>query len=158
MHAQNAEALNKERQWIDWLKSHKGVLEGKEGAEAKALVSDIDRDLNSKNLSRDKFMELQERVFDYFSKEYSISYIDHISNMALLYAKDNSALSNSVFEVKRRRIIKMDEEGKYIPFCTRLLFLKYYSKDETELHSWGEKDREDYQHAIERVLKEYLPQ
>ncbi len=77
--------------------------------------------------------------------------------MALLNTADNSALTNSTFDVKRNKIIEMDQHGKYIPFCTKMVFLKYYTESkDNQLHFWGQKDMEAYIKAINSVLKEYL--
>ena len=82
--------------------------------------------------------------------------IHEISNLALLGQAENSALNNSVFEVKRREIIDMDRQGKYIPICTRRVFLKYYNKKPSAEHYyyWGREDRTNYYNEIVRVLKE----
>ena len=54
-------------------------------------------------------------------------------------------------------IIEMDKNGQYIPFCTRMVFLKYYTPSaENQLHFWGQADRRAYVDAINEVLKEYL--
>ena len=45
-------------------------------------------------------------------------YIHSVANMALLNMRDNAALSNSTFDVKRNEIIRMDKEGKYY-FCIK---------------------------------------
>ena len=51
----------------------------------------------------------------------------------------------------------MDRNGKYIPFCTKMVFLKYYTKSEhNQLHFWGKQDRDAYLEAINRVLRNYL--
>ena len=50
--------------------------------------------------------------------------IHSISNMALLSDSVNTSISNSVFEVKRQLIMEKDANGEYIPYCTRLVFLK----------------------------------
>ena len=82
-----------------------------------------------------------------------------ISNMALLNSSDNAALNNSTFDVKRNEIIEMDKAGKYIPFCTKMVFLKYYTPSEdNQLHFWGQEDRVAYIQAINKVLCEYLPE
>ena len=80
-----------------------------------------------------------------------------ISNLALLGHGDNAALSNSVFEVKRREIIRRDKEGSYIPACTRNVFLKYYTQaGNQQLHFWSAADREAYLEAIEAAVGPYL--
>ena len=79
--------------------------------------------------------------------------------MALLKTSDNAALNNSTFDVKRNEIVRMDMEGQYIPFCTRMVFLKYYTPSaDNQLHFWGQADREAYVAAINKVLDKYLPE
>ena len=71
---------------------------------------------------------------------------DHsIRNLALLPKDANSILSNSVFEVKRQKLIELDREGKYVPVCTRNVFLKYYAEaDAQQPHFWSDKDKISY--------------
>jgi hypothetical protein len=77
--------------------------------------------------------------------------------MALLNAGDNAALNNSTFDVKRNEIVKMDKLGQYIPFCTKMVFLKYYTPSEkNQLHFWGQADRIAYINEMNTVLKDYL--
>lgn len=80
-----------------------------------------------------------------------------ISNLALISASDNAALNNSTFDVKRNMVIEMDKEGQFIPFSTKMVFLKYYTPSEqNQLHFWGQADRVAYVRAMNRVLKNYL--
>ena len=66
-------------------------------------------------------------------------------------------MNNSTFDVKRNRIVEMDKKGQYIPFCTKMVFLKYYTPSEkNQLHFWGQADRIAYVQAINEVLKDYL--
>ena len=77
--------------------------------------------------------------------------------MALLSSGDNSALSNSTFEVKRRGILQRDKVGSYIPACTRNVFLKYYTEsDAQQIHYWGAVDRDAYLKEILTVVEPYL--
>ena len=77
--------------------------------------------------------------------------------MALLSSSDNAALNNSTFDVKRNEIIIKDKSGEYSPFCTRMVFLKYYTPSaDNQLHFWGHADRVEYVNAINTVLKDYL--
>ena len=113
--------------------------------------------LNLEVVSRELFTTLQRDVFSFFSEEDNGEYIDNLSNMALLNCADNAALNNSVFEVKRQQIIEMDKKGHFIPYCTRMVFLKYYNSEiNSQLHSWDENDREAYMAAISEVLSPYL--
>ena len=83
-----------------------------------------------------------------------------IRNLALLSQPDNAALNNSVFEVKRREIIRMDKEGHFIPICTKRAFLKYYNEENSSSQSyfWSSDDRENYFNAIKKLLTKYLPE
>ena len=70
---------------------------------------------------------------------------------------DNSALSNSVFEVKRREVIRRDRHGSFIPVCTRNAFLKYYTEAAgQQIHFWGDQDRQGYLNALLDALGPYL--
>ena len=83
--------------------------------------------------------------------------VHSVANLALLDRRVNSALSNSVFEVKRRQIIDRDKEGQYIPICTRNAFLKYYTAAGAQrIHFWSTQDREDYLDALVDVVAAYL--
>ena len=75
-----------------------------------------------------------------------------LSNMTLLTVEENAALSNSTFDVKRKKIIEMDKNGEYIPICTKNIFMKYYSSSDTKLHFWSEADRIGYINAINNTL------
>ena len=82
--------------------------------------------------------------------------------MALLSGSTNSAISNSVFEVKRQIITVADADGEYIPLCTRNVFMKYYNRNQEDFtvqqnFYWSESDRLNYLADIKRVLAPYLP-
>ena len=79
-----------------------------------------------------------------------------IGNLALLGRDENSSLSNDYFPDKRKRIIAMDQEGKFIPAATKNVFLKYYSHDDApQVDLWGPVDCENYSDAIGEALKLY---
>jgi hypothetical protein len=108
-------------------------------------------------LERNDFEIIQDEVVTLLSTEGNTEYLHSISNLALLNTKDNAALNNSTFDVKRNEILKMDKNGQYIPFCTKMVFLKYYTlSSKNQLHFWGMADREAYIENINRVLEKYL--
>lgn len=108
-------------------------------------------------LERAEFDGLQQRVVELLSVKGNTEYLHSIGNMALLNSSDNAALNNSTFDVKRNVIVEMDKNGQYIPFCTKMVFLKYYTpSEENQLHFWGQADRQAYVEAINRVLEKYL--
>lgn len=165
IHAQQADTLNKQDQWKEWLRLHRdalAVLPVDDPAGRDALVHTINDSIES--IDGRKFDDLAPRVTRYFgAKEpgQAAEWMHSISNLALLPMAENSALSNAVFEVKRQRILKMDRAGAYIPICTRHVFLKYYSgANAQQIHFWGPQDRESYLNAMisekEGMITRYL--
>lgn len=107
-------------------------------------------------IERKVFESIQARVIFVLSDGKS-EYLHTLANLALLNTSDNAALNNSTFDVKRNAIIDLDKNGRFIPFCTKMVFLKYYTQsDQNQLHFWGEPDRKAYIEAMNTVLKEYL--
>jgi hypothetical protein len=163
IHAQRSEGLNKKEDQQDWLRLHRASLEellptSKNPTEISSLIQKIND--NFESISKHVFDTIFGEVFMCFSENNDHSYIDTIQNMALLSSKNNSALNNSTFDVKRNKILQMDKSGDYIPITTKRVFLKYYteSKDH-QLHSWGEKDRKAYLDSMigdEGLLLKYL--
>lgn len=150
IHAQNAETLNTTEKRKEWLRLHKEILE-EETELAKKIANMLE-----KGITTEQFRELQQEVFKQLPNETEGDYLDSLANMALLNVGNNAALNNSVFEVKRRKIIEMDKAGAYIPYCTRMVFFKYYTPTPSNLHFWGADDREAYIKAIRETLKPYL--
>ena len=77
-----------------------------------------------------------------------------IGNLTLLDSATNRAYGNAFFPVKRKTIIENDKNGTFIPICTKNLFLKYYSKNATDLQKWTEEDAERYKSAILETFEE----
>ncbi len=81
-----------------------------------------------------------------------------MSNMALLTSGDNAALNNSYFLSKRIKLLQLERKGKFIPPCTRNVFLKVYSPIGAPSYKWGKADREVYLKAMKEVMKEFIPE
>jgi len=107
-----------------------------------------------KKIEEDEINKIQTVVFRIFNEEENINSIE---NLTLLSFKANACLSNDVFAVKRQKIIDLDKKGSFIPICTKNLFLKYYSKNPSQLYFWSERDRKCYLEAIKETIKDYLP-
>ena len=157
IHAVNSQEVGTQEQWREWLKLHKTSLENFP-EENKNLLDEIDRLLKLKNLTSEKFNPLRKKILDKLSPDgTNAETVDTIENLALLKCENNSALGNSVFDVKRNAIIEMDMHGAFIPFCTKMAFLKYYTKSErAQLHFWSAIDRREYIRAINDKLKDFL--
>jgi hypothetical protein len=160
IHAQNAEALRTEEQWSEWLRLHRDALTDLPrlaDQEREALVARIDAAIPA--LTEQRFRELEQELSAVFTlaEQESEDGVHSIANLALLDGPDNTALSNSAFEVKRREIIRRDKVGSYIPVCTRNAFLKYYTDaGSQQLHFWGARDRTGYMEAIRAQIAHYF--
>lgn len=154
IHAQHSEGMKTVEAWKEWLALHLSSIKDICSNETE-LIGKIEFAINKPNLNVDEFTELQVIVSSKLTGTNSNR--NTIANLALLNSIDNSALNNSTFDVKRNKIIEMDKKGLYIPFCTKMVFLKYYSKsDNTNLHFWYYKDMLSYVGYINEILREYL--
>lgn len=160
IHAQNAEALTQAEQWRAWLKDHLAVIKNLElldPMESSILTGEVHDALSAKNLTATTFRALEARVASLFASNDLAEEIHSITNLALLGTRDNSALNNSVFAVKREMILDLDRQGAYIPPCTRNVFLKYYTPlGGQQLHLWGPSDRKYYLEELLRLVGPYL--
>ena len=175
IHAQQSEGLSTQKMWQEWLKLHIPSIKSRSHDSESTkrmddassndrlsryyseLIKRMDNASSNDSLSRQDFDSLQQEVVDLLSEKGHSEYLHSIANLALLSSGANAALSNSTFDVKRTEIIKMDKKGAFIPFCTRMVFLKYYtSSDKNQLHFWGEEDRKEYVAEMNRILKDYL--
>lgn len=156
IHAQKSEGLNTVEQWRSWLEAHKEVLDDSNNEQWEQLSLEITEALKE-DITQEIFDKFFERVRTELSDKGNIEQLHGLENMALLGKDDNAALNNSMFAIKRRKILEMDRAGAYIPICTRNVFLKYYTKDAKDFVLWSVNDREAYFDAIKTTLKAYLP-
>ena len=157
IHAQQSEGMRRQEEWKEWLRLHMRSIMTISDNCNDVLLEKMQLCIDKQKLERQEFEALQQEVIKVLSVEGNAEYLHAISNLALLNMSDNAALNNSTFDVKRNEIIEMDKAGKYIPFCTKMVFLKYYTPSEdNQLHFWGQADRIAYVLAINTVLKNYL--
>lgn len=155
IHAQQSEGLQKQEVWKEWLHLHLPSIRSIGGHDD--LVARMEAALNAETLTRTEFDMLQNEAVASLSVQGNTEYLHSIANLALLNTGDNAALNNSTFDVKRNRIIELDKRGEYIPFCTKMVFLKYYSASENnQLHFWGQTDRVAYINEMNVVMSDYL--
>ena len=83
---------------------------------------------------------------------------DYLSNLTLLDSATNREYKDAPFAYKRYCIVKYDRMGdRFIPLCTRNLFLKYYTdsnKDSSylDMMRWNSSDRQGYIKAIHEAV------
>lgn len=157
IHAQHSQGMRKEEEWKQWLKYHVPSVKAVGGSEE--LLQNMKMLIDKNKLAREEFEAVQRIVIDCLSEKGSDEYKHSLANMALLGRDANSALNNSTFDVKRNIIIEMDKAGEYIPLCTKMVFLKYYTPTEyNQVHFWGKEDRNAYIKAMNETLANYLEQ
>lgn len=161
IHAQNSEGLKTIDLQLEWLQLHLPSLKAIHRDEPdneliKTVEQAIDSIRHNGSLVRSDFNDIFRRVVIDMSETTDTDYINTLPNLALLSCGHNTCLSNSTFDVKRNLIIKMDKRGEYIPYCTKMTFLKYYdNSSDVQVHFWGQKDREVYLQAIQNVIAPY---
>ena len=104
----------------------------------------------------DDFDQLYDDVIKLLDKEGSTEVENGIGNLALLDSGTNRGYKNAVFPIKRRKILQTDQEGTFVPLCTRNVFLKCYSKKLENMFVWTTEDQEDYLDAIADKLLEFF--
>jgi hypothetical protein len=111
----------------------------------------------AEKIDDEKFEELFIQIQSYFNENKQTEEKDDISNLALLDAVTNRSYGNSFFPIKRKRIIRNDSQGIFVPIATKNLFLKYYSRKVDDIMYWHESDAKDYVIAIKTKLNDFLP-
>ena len=156
IHAQQSEGMRTQEVWKEWLELHIPSVKAI-GSNNDALIQEMQDAIVKTKLERTEFEAIQQKVLTLLSVSGNTEYLHSIANLALLNTADNAALNNSTFDVKRNVIVDMDKKGQYIPFCTKMVFLKYYTPSEVnQLHFWGQADRIAYVSAINTVLADYM--
>lgn len=160
IHAQHSKGLQTKKIRLEWIRMHLRSVKSISGDGANQdLIQEMETILERSDIeSQNAFEDLFQRVCNVLSEQNGdTDYIHTISNMALLSAGDNAALSNATFDAKRELVIDMDRRGAFIPYCTKMVFLKYYTQsDDAQVHFWSKADRDAYVEHIGNTLKPYL--
>ncbi len=164
--AQNSDEL-REEDYSEWLRDHLMFFKSKmhtDGVPEIVASINVLLDQDIKKIDKDDFQDcfnkisihiqneireiekLEQNVDDEINEDdYGWINEDHsIANLALLDGSINSAIKNSLFDIKRRLILKKDKEGLYVPYETKKVFLKYYTSSPSHLAYWTFDDRKAY--------------
>ena len=132
-----------------WLKAQRPYVDD----DHKALIDTFDALEDG-----EAFGKLYEGIRAYFANDLEEDETDCLSNLCLLQARLNRSYHNSFFPDKRAKIIQADQEGTFIPVCTKRVFYKYYTTGPQDMTFWDRKDRKAYLANIKQTLKPYLKQ
>ena len=88
-------------------------------------------------------------------------YRHSLGNLTLLNSTINREYKNALYPNKLKTLKRYDQEGVYIPLCTKYLFLKYYTNTSNttsafNMMRWRQEDQKDYVNAICFTLKNAL--
>ncbi len=152
---------NERKVWLshcrDYIYSCRGYINSSEDDEK--LLTDIDGflELTDGDEAEAAFDPLYERVLEYF-KENGEGGEDGLANLTLLDESTNRSYKNSVFAVKRQRLLELDKSGIFVPLCTRNVFLKCYSTQVDNILFWRKQDAEAYLEEIIDTLTRFFLQ
>jgi hypothetical protein len=153
IHAVKSEMPEREDHRKDWL--NEMLLYTEDNQIRNKISSWLNTDKNIRTID---FSEIYDDCIKKYSENGIVEDINDISNLTLLDAGTNRGLKNSIYPIKRMRIIDKDQNGIFIPPCTKNVFLKYYNYNVSQMTFWGKQDRESYKQTIINTLIEYLPQ
>lgn len=159
IHAQQSEGLHKSEEQKEWVKLQLPVVESMDDCDQELVAKMSDFIKDDAKITFEIFDEIRSQVVTILSQGTDSERMHTLENMALLQRNNNAALNNSTFGAKRNKIIEMDKKGKFIPYCTKKVFLKYYTRSEmakSKFYFWGKEDRKAYIEEMNAVLEEYL--
>lgn len=157
-------SLGKSRKWLENLNDYligETVLDHyvKGDDVIDQLISDVQDLLASDDYTQEDFRSVYEDILMYFKEDYGEEdengFTNHLGNLTLLDSYTNRSYKNAIFPVKRKRILKNDKEGNFVPICTKNVFLKYYSDNLREVMLWQKSDAVAYQASIRKTLEKY---
>lgn len=142
IHAIATEVKVKKEDQVDWLKNN--FIKG----ESNDKYPDLEK--FSESVDDEEFQKIIDSVLGEEDNS--------ISNLCLLDRGTNRSYKNDGFKEKRRKLIKRELEGKFIPICTKNAFMKYYSSNVADLELWNDSDKKAYSDKIKDVLDQYVTQ
>lgn len=143
---------------LAWLKNAKYVSDNlltKSGRNVKNLIPAIisEKLYLPKNGDSD-FIEVYEAIVNDFNK-INPSDNNGIGNLTLLDSNTNRSYKNDIFPLKRQEILERCYQEKFIPLCTKNIFLKAFP-DSDNLIKWTQEDYDNYVENIIDVITKYL--
>lgn len=182
IHAQNSECLDAtdRKEWRDWIAytiaARKSIINP--APEILSFISELEAEkaVLDKEFETKVFREKYESIVVLFKKDLDLwsggqvyTVLHQLSNLALLSGDINSGIGKGSFSAKQQYINKCIADGRFIPICTKRVFLKHYydaekrsKTDEAsnllnqQLYTWDDKDRACYLEDIKKVLSTYF--
>lgn len=169
--SQNDATLQEYEDRMRWLKNVKFILNMEHTDCSKDLAKEcqelIDEFTERTKVNVDKYRSFYQTINKFYSAEsgendskedLTTKKKDYLSNLTLLDSATNREYKDAPFAYKRYCIVKNDRLGdRFIPLCTRNLFLKYYTDSNNESSyldtmRWNSSDREGYMKAMHEAV------
>lgn len=152
--------------WIDRNETDTNGIHTSGAREARDLITEgvqflRDVKLNNNRDTGSKFKGYRTAVEYYYAsgnRNTGMFEKDAIGNLALLNSSINREYKNALFPQKLRTLKRSDQEGVYIPLCTKYMFLKYYSNPQANVSAfsmmrWRQEDQDEYTEAIKESIR-----
>ena len=169
--SQNDATLQEYDDRMRWLNNVKFILGLEHTDRAKELAGEsqnlIDEFTERAKVNVDKYRAFYQKINKFYSTEsgeddsevdLTTKKKDYLSNLTLLDSATNREYKDAPFAYKRYCIVKYDRMGdRFIPLCTRNLFLKYYTDSSLESSyldnmRWNAADRKGYMDAMHEAV------
>jgi uncharacterized protein with ParB-like and HNH nuclease domain len=145
-------AITDKKIQVEWIKTARTDTSDR----LDGLKQDIIDFIESKNNAR-SFDELKSKIIELVGEKSNDEETKNsIGNLTLLSADINRSYGNSLFPTKRRIIIEKDNEGKFIPICTKNVFLKYFDRQGNSRAQWADVDIINHQNNIGEILYDFF--
>lgn len=169
--SQNDATLQEYDDRMRWMKNVNFILNMEHTDRAKELANEcqnlIDEFKKRSKVNVDRYRAFYQTINKFYSAEsgendsevdLTTKKKDYLSNLTLLDSATNREYKDAPFAYKRYCIVKNDRLGdRFIPLCTRNLFLKYYTDSNNESSyldtmRWNSSDREGYMNAMHEAV------
>lgn len=169
--SQNDATLQEYDDRVRWMKNVKFVLDMEHTERSSELAKEcqtlIDEFTVRAKVNIDKYRAFYLTINKYYSAEFgeddsdvdlTTKKKDYLSNLTLLDSATNREYKDAPFAYKRYCIVRKDRMGnRFIPLCTRNLFLKYYTDSNIESSyldtmRWNNSDRKGYMKAMHEAV------
>ena len=144
-----------------WLENARNVpdIEKLELPNHEPVISAIDRILKDRlylpqnEPGTQTFIDTFECIINYYGDSDATD--NTLKNLTLLDSGTNRSYKNSVFPLKRIKILENCTKEIFIPMCTKNVFLKAYLNAKSLL-KWTQEDKDAYMDDIVHNISEYL--
>lgn len=169
--SQNDATIQEYDDRMRWLENVKFVLEMENTERSNELATECQKLIEEfearKKVNVEKYKTFYLNINKYYSAEsgendsevdLTTKKKDYLSNLTLLDSATNREYKDAPFAYKRHCIVEYDRKGdRFIPLCTRNLFLKYYTDSNKESSyldrmRWSSADREGYMKAMHEAV------